>query len=96
MNSASRFGAPVPGRPADLAETRRRIREPHDKPARGGLLALSALSIGLLVACADNGPSNPGPTSTSPSTTTVLTSPPGALKTPQQATESPVPSAPGG
>ena len=61
-----------------------------------GLLALSALSLGPLVACADNGPAETGQTSTSPSTTTVLTSPPGALKTPQQTTESPVPSAPGG
>ena len=57
-----------------------------------GLLALSALSIGPLVACADNGPSDTGPTSTSPSPTTTLTSPPGALKTPLQTTASPLPS----
>ena len=60
-----------------------------------GLLALSALSIGPLVACADNGPSGTGPTSTSPSPTTTLTSPPGALKTPLQTTESPAPSSGG-
>jgi hypothetical protein len=40
-----------------------------------GLLALSALAIGPLVACADNGPADTGQTSTSPSPATALTSP---------------------
>jgi len=56
-----------------------------------GLLALPALSIGPLVACVDNGPTDTGPTSTSPSPTTTLNSPARALKTPQQTTQSPRP-----
>jgi hypothetical protein len=60
-----------------------------------GLLALSTLSIGPLAACADNGPADNGQTSTSLSPTTTLTSPPGALKTPLQTTESPATSSGG-
>ena len=53
-----------------------------------GLLALSALSVGPLVACADNGPADTGQTSPSPGPTTALTSPRG-VKTPLPTTEEP-------
>lgn len=65
-------------------------RTAHRRAA--ALLGLAAIAAMPLAACADNGPSDPGPTSTSPSPTTTLTSPPGAFKTSPSASAGLLPS----